>query len=51
MSKIRIKRSSEWNNRIRTIGIYINEKKVGIINNGETKEFEVNKGNIISMQN
>ena len=29
MTKIRIKRNSEWNNKARAIGIYIDGKKVG----------------------
>ena len=44
MPKIIIERSSEWNNRIRKIGIYVNGEKVGTINNGENKEYEVESG-------
>lgn len=44
MPKIKIERSSEWNNKLREIGIYINGNKAGIINDGETKEFEVDSG-------
>ncbi|WP_019039647.1 hypothetical protein [Psychroflexus tropicus] len=44
MTKIRVERNSEWNNKARAIGIYIDGEKVGIINDGETKEYEVENG-------
>ena len=44
MTKIIIKRSSEWNNKVRKIGIYVNREKVGTINNGETQEYEIESG-------
>lgn len=44
MAKIIIERSSEWNNKAREIGIYIDRKKVGTINDGETQEYEVENG-------
>lgn len=44
MAKLIIKRTSEWNNRMRGIGIYLDEKKIGVIGNGETKEFEIESG-------
>lgn len=44
MSKIRISRSSEWNNKAREIGIYIDGEKVGTINDGETQEYEIENG-------
>ena len=44
MARIIIERSSEWNNRVRKIGIYIDGEKVGTINNGEKKEYEVEFG-------
>ncbi len=44
MKKITIKRSSEWNNRGRKIGVYIDGEKVGVIKNGEIKEFIIEEG-------
>tara|TARA_B110000967_G_C18373659_1_gene311782 strand:+ start:73 stop:510 length:438 start_codon:yes stop_codon:yes gene_type:complete len=44
MTKIIIKRNSEWNNKARLIGIYIDGEKVGTINDGETQEYEVGNG-------
>ena len=38
MTKLIITRTSEWNNKARAIGIYIDGKKVGTINDGETQE-------------
>jgi len=42
--KLIIKRSSEWNNKLRDYGIYIDDKKIGTIANGETKEFDLDSG-------
>jgi len=44
MRKIRVERNSEWNNKARAIGIYIDREKVGTINDGETQEYEVENG-------
>ena len=44
MAKIRITRSSEWMNRARAIGVYIDGQKAGTISNGETKEFDIPAG-------
>jgi len=44
MGTLRIIRSSEWANKLRAIGIYVNGNKVGEVKNGETKEFEVPDG-------
>lgn len=44
MTKLTIKRTSEWTNRMRDIGIYLDGKKIGTIANGETKEFEIDPG-------
>jgi len=44
MAKLKIKRSSEWNNRMRDIGIYLDGEKIGVIGNGERKEFDVEPG-------
>ncbi len=41
MPKLIIKRSFEWNNMIRNIGLYLDEEKVGTIANGQVKEFEL----------
>lgn len=44
MKKITIKRKSEWQNRKRKIAIYVDDEKVGTIDNGEIKEFELKEG-------
>jgi len=44
MSKINIQRTSEYVNRLRNLGVYIDDKKVGTVSNGETKEFEIPAG-------
>ena len=44
MTKIRIERNSEWNNKAREIRIYIDGKKVGTIDNGKTQEYEIESG-------
>ena len=45
MSKLIINRRSEWTNRGREIGLYLNKEKIGTIKNGETKEFQLKPGN------
>lgn len=45
MSKLIVNRRSEWTNRGRKIGLYLNEEKIGTIKNGETKEFQIEPGN------
>ena len=45
MTKLIITRSSEWNNRARNYGIYLDNSKIGTIANGETKEFDIDSGN------
>ena len=44
MTKLIIKRSSEFINRFRNIDLYLNEERIGIINNNETKVFEIEAG-------
>jgi len=44
MAKLIIKRTSEWNNRLRDIEIYLEEEKIGVIGNGEVKVFEIESG-------
>lgn len=44
MSILIIDRKSEWNNKGRKIGIYVDGKKVGSINDGETQEYEIENG-------
>lgn len=44
MTKIIIERKSEWNNKAREIGIYIDGEKVGTIGDGEIQEYEVESG-------
>ena len=42
---LKISRTTQLINKSRAYIIYINDKKVGSINNGETKEFQVNTAN------
>lgn len=44
MAKLIIQRTSEWNNRMRDIGIYLDGEKIGTIGNGQTREFEIEPG-------
>ncbi|OYU84081.1 MAG: hypothetical protein CFE24_08585 [Flavobacterium sp. BFFFF2] len=44
MAKITIQRTNEYTNRMRDYHIYINDKKVGTIENGGTKDFEIEEG-------
>ena len=44
MTKVKFKRTSEWNNRARAFGLYINNEKIGTIGNGEAKEFDLAPG-------
>lgn len=44
MARIILNRTSEYVNRLRNYNIYIDEKKIGTIANGETKEFPVTSG-------
>tara|TARA_R100000655_G_scaffold38382_1_gene73396 strand:- start:26 stop:436 length:411 start_codon:yes stop_codon:yes gene_type:complete len=44
MSKLIIDRRSEFANRGRKIGLYLNKEKIGTIKNGETREFEIEPG-------
>lgn len=44
MPQIEITRSSEYANRLRSIQIFIDDKPVGSISNGETKSFDVSEG-------
>lgn len=44
MTKIRIERNTEWNNKAREIGIYIDGEKCGTIGSGERQEYEVENG-------
>jgi hypothetical protein len=44
MGQVVITRSSEWNNRRREIGIYVDGEKLGTVANGDTKTFELPSG-------
>jgi len=44
MTKLIITRTSEWNNKGRKIGIYLNDQKIDVIEDGEKKEFEIKPG-------
>jgi len=45
MSKLTIKRNSEWNNRARNFKIYIDGEKIDVIGNNEIKDFKLKSGN------
>ncbi len=45
MCKLVVNRRSEWANRARKIGLYLDDQKIGAIANGEFKEFNLNPGN------
>jgi len=44
MAVINIRRSSEYNNRARDYHLYLNDKKIGSIANGESKDFTIPSG-------
>ena len=44
MAKLIIQRTSEYNNRLRDYGIYIDGQKVDTIANGQAKEFTITSG-------
>jgi hypothetical protein len=44
MATIRLKRTSEYNNRMRDYKIFIDGQQIGTIANGETKDFPVTVG-------
>ncbi len=44
MAAIRIKRTNEYNNRMRDYKIFIDGQQIGTIANGETKEFPTTEG-------
>ena len=44
MATIIINRTSEYNNRLRDYQIFLDGKKIGVIANGQTKEFETTAG-------
>jgi hypothetical protein len=45
MSRLIVNRRSEWANRAREIGLYLNEQKIRKIQNGQSKEFDLKPGN------
>ena len=44
MATLRISRCSEYANRLRVIKLFLDNKEVGTISNGETKDFEISEG-------
>ncbi|MEI2738519.1 MAG: hypothetical protein V9F01_07025 [Chitinophagaceae bacterium] len=44
MAILKVKRKSEWINRVRNIGIYLDGVRLGTVSNGETAEFEIAEG-------
>lgn len=47
MSTLKINRRSEWTNRARKIGLYLDKEKIGTIEDGEIKDFKISPGNYI----
>lgn len=45
MALLKISRSDEYANRFRNIRLYLDGIQLGVIKNGETKEFEIAHGN------
>ncbi|MCX8532898.1 hypothetical protein [Chryseobacterium luquanense] len=45
MAKIIINRSSEFSNKLRSIEILLDNKRIGEIKDGESNEFEISPGN------
>lgn len=44
MAKLVITRSSDFNNRLRSAAIYLDGEKIGVVANGEVKDFPVPEG-------
>ena len=44
MPKIRIERNTGWIGQLRRIEIFIDGEKMGTVNDGETKDYEIEKG-------
>ncbi len=44
MAKLTIERTSQYTNRFRSIDIYMDNRKLGSISNGETKTFDIADG-------
>lgn len=44
MPKITLRSTKGWNNRNRNLGIYLDGQKIGMIQSGHTKEFEIEPG-------
>ena len=44
MSKLTIKRNSEWNNRSRYFKVYIDGEKIDVIGDDEIKDFQLKSG-------
>lgn len=44
MPKLAIKRPSEWNNLIRNYGIYLDGKKLGVVENNDIQIFNIDAG-------
>jgi hypothetical protein len=44
MTRVIIKRKNQWLNRMRGIGLYLDDTKLAVIGNGEIAEFEISEG-------
>jgi len=45
MASIKIHRPNNFVGRLRAFSVYLNDKKIGTVSNGETKEFQISAGN------
>jgi len=44
MPKLTLRSTKGWNNQNRKLGIYLDGQKIGMIQSGQTKEFEIESG-------
>ncbi len=44
MPKITLRSTKGWNNRNRNFGVYVDGQKIGMIQSGHSKEFEIEPG-------
>ncbi len=50
MAKLELTRVSEYANKVRDIKVFIDNQQVGVISNGQTKEFEIPAGKQHTLQ-
>ncbi len=45
MARLIVNRKSQWVNRMRSIGLYLDDNKIGTIGNGAIEEYRIEPGN------